>query len=164
MWVYLCLLTLCTQIWTNTQHWDFEQNNCTYLKVKNDPFIKANGKYVIDPRLHSLYKYNSFVAYPVFRHVSKNRIIFYIGPPFHWVIGKQQYLFSGQYWYKNKNPYLVNPWVTSLGVNNLSVTCFVNTTKTDADDTAGILQPQKIMIVISVMKLFNILQVFRNFP
>ena len=119
MRVTLCLLvTLFSRIWTS-QSEDLDQSNCTRLEVKHDLFTKGNGEYIIDKSLHSLYKYNSFVSFPVFRHVYKNRIIFYIGQPNHWVVGKQQYLFSGQFWYQNQNPKLVNPWITGFGTNNL---------------------------------------------
>ena len=121
-----------------------------------------NGYYAPDPGLQTMYKYDNYINYTVFKHSHKNRIIFYIGEPYHWVVGKAEYLFLGHFWYENRNPELVNPWYTGFGPNNVSVTCEEMPEKPKISDSANNSHP-KLMFLLVTIKILVMIRFFRFF-
>ena len=126
---------------------------CSTLKVSGDKHIKANGFYSPDRSLQTMYKYDEFINYTVFKHFHKNRIIFFIGEPFYWVVGKAEYIYTGNFWYTNRNPELVGPWFTGYkkNPNNVSVTCEEIPGKTKMSDSANTLHPKLMVVAIKIV-------------
>ena len=140
------------------------EKQCATLKVSGDKHIKANGRYAPDLSLQTMYKYDEFINYTVFKHFHKNRIIFFIGEPFYWVLGKAEYIFTGNFWYTNRTPELVGPWFTGYkkNPNNVSITCEKMAGKIEVSDSANTLQP-KIMFLVVTIKIVIMGRLLRFF-
>ena len=140
-------------------------DHCSTLKVSGDQFIKMNGLYAPDPSLQTMYKYDEYINYTVFKHSHKNRIIFFIGKPFYWVVGKAEYIYTGKFWYTNRNPKLVGPWYTALnknGSNNVSITCEEMPGKPKLSDSANNSHP-KLMLLLVTIKILVMVRFFKSF-
>ena len=142
-----------------------DQKHCSTLKVSGDQLIKMNGYYAPDPSLQTMYKYDKYINYTVFKHSHKNRIIFFIGKPFYWVVGKVEYVYTGNFWYTNRNPKLVGPWYTALnnnGPNDVSITCEEMPEKPKMSDSANNSHP-KLMFLLVTIKILVMIRFFRSF-
>ena len=141
-----------------------DQKQCSTLKVSGDQLIKMNGYYAPDLSLQTMYKYDEFINYTVFKHFHKNRIIFFIGEPFYWVVGKAEYIYTGNFWYTNRSPKLIGPWFTGYkkNPNNVSVTCEEIPGKTKMSDSANTLHP-KLMFLEVAIKIVIMVRSFRFF-
>ena len=146
-WARVIVLVSLFHAWaTLSENPDYK--NCSRLKISFDTFIKTNGYFFPDPTLKTMYKYDKFINYTVFKHDYKNRVIFFMGEPYYWVIGKAEYLFVGHFWYQNRKPQLSGPWYTNFGPNNVSVTCEEVPEKPKISDSAGNSHP-KLMFFLS---------------
>ena len=139
------------------------QNNCNLLKVSGEIYIRGlNGYYAPDSTLRNMYNYDKFINYTIFKHFQENRIIFYIGTPHFWVIGKAEDLYTAHFWYENRNQNLIGPWYTNFyknGPNNLLVAC-METGKLKMSDSTNILRP-KIMFLVVTIKILILGRLFR---
>ena len=142
-----------------------DQKHCSTLKVSGDQFIKMNGYYAPDPSLQTMYKYDKYINYTVFKHSHKNRIIFFIGKPCYWVVGKVEYVYTGHFWYENRNPKLVGPWYTALnnnGPNKVSIICEEMPEKPKISDSANNSHPRLVFLLITI-KILVMIRFFRSF-
>ena len=130
-----------------------DQNNCSTLKVSGDQFINGmNGYYAPDPTLQTMYEYDKYINHTIFKHFQENRIIFFIGKPHFWVVGKAEDLYTANFWYENRNPSLIGPWYTNFyknGPNNLSVAC-METGKPKMSDSTNTLRPKIMFLVVTI--------------
>ena len=135
------------------------QNSCNLLEVSNDIYVRGlNGLYAPDATLKNMYNYNTFINYTIFKHIEEDRIIFYMGSPDFWVIGKTGDLYTGYHWYENRNQNLQGPWYTNFyknSPNNLVVACI----KTGIPDSTNILRPK--MFVVVTVKILILGRLFR---
>ena len=121
-----------------------------------------NGYYTPDPGLKTMYKYDKYINYTVFKHSHKNRIIYFIGKPHYWIVGKVEYLYSGKFWYENRNPKLVGPWYTGFGPNNLSIICEEMPEKPKISDSANNSHPRLVFLLVTI-KILVMIRIFRSF-
>ena len=139
------------------------QNNCNLLKVSGDIYVRGlNGFYAPDSTLRNMYNYNEFINHKIFKHVQEDRIIFYIGTPHFWVIGKTGNLYNGYFWYENRDQDLKGPWYTNFyknSPNSLVVAC-METGKMKMSDSTNILRP-KIMFLLVTVKILILGRLFR---
>ena len=141
------------------------QKQCSSLEVSGDKFINMNGKFFPDHSLQTMYKYDRFVNYTVYKHSHKNRIVYFIGKPFYWAVGKVEYVFTGQFWYTNRKPTIEGPWYTALdgnSQNNVSIICNEMPEKTKISDSANTSHP-KIMFLVVTAKIVIMGRLFRFF-
>ena len=106
-----------------------------------------------------MYNYNKFINYTIFKHIQEDRIIFYIGSPDFWVIGKAGDLYTCFHWYENRNQNLQGPWFTNFyknSPNNLVVACI----ETGIPGSTNILRPRIMFLVITV-KILILGRLFR---
>ena len=131
----LCLYALVSLLhaWVALSEVSVEKQ-CDSLKVSGDKYISINGKYLPDHSLQTMYKYDKFVNFTVFKHTHKNSIVYFIGKPFYWVVGRVEHVYTGQFYYTNRQPTIKGPWYTALDGsddniwkkivrNNLSIVC-----------------------------------------
>ena len=133
------------------------QKQCSSLEVSGDKMIKSNGMYFPDHSLQTMYKYDKFVNFTVYKHSHKNRIVYFIGKPYYWVLGKAQYVFTGHFWYTNRKPIIEGPWYTTLYRNNnnsVSIICKEMPGKIEISDSANILHPKIMFLVVTVKIVF----------
>ena len=141
------------------------QKQCSTLEVSGDKIIKMNGRYFPDHSLQTMYKYNEFVNFTVYKHSHKNRIVYFIGKPFYWAVGKVEYVFTGQFWYTNRKPTIEGPWYTALdgnSPNNVSIICNEMPRKTKISDSANTSHP-KIMFLVVTIKIVIMGRLLRFF-
>ena len=149
------------------------QKQCSSLEVSGDKFINMNGKFFPDHSLQTMYKYDRFVNYTVYKHSHKNRIVYFIGQPFFWAIGKVEYVFTGQFFYTNRKPTIEGPWYTALdgsnkniwrriAKNNVSIICNEMPEKTEMSDSANTLH-SKIMFLVVTVKIVIMGRLLRFF-
>ena len=136
------------------------QSSCNLLEVSNDIYVRGlNGLYTPDTTLKNMYNYNAFINYTIYKHITEDRIIFFIGSPDFWVIGKTGGLYTGYHWYENRNQKLQGPWYTNFhknSPNNLVVAC----RKTGIPDSTNILRPKTMFVVVTV-KILILSRLFR---